>query len=73
MIELTPAAACTLYLGATLAFLLGLWIYHHYSSRHKKIITVAHKLHVCEYCHFAYLAELGKDVTQCPQCQSFNK
>lgn len=73
MIELTPAAACTLYLGATLATLLGLWIYHHYQSRHKKIITFAQKLHVCEYCHFAYLAELGKDVTQCPQCQSFNK
>lgn len=73
MIELTPAAACTLYLGTTLAILLGLWIYHHYQSRNKKIITVAQQLHVCEYCHFAYLAELGKEVTRCPQCQSFNK
>jgi hypothetical protein len=73
MIELTPTVACTLYLSATLAFLLGLWGFQHYNSRHKKLITVARELFVCEYCHFAYLGELGKEVTQCPQCQSFNK
>ncbi len=73
MIELTPTAALTLYLSLTLAVVLGLWAYQHYKSRHKKLITAAHKLCVCEYCHFAYLGELGKEVTQCPQCQSYNK
>lgn len=73
MIELTPTTACTLYLSATLAFILSLWIYHHYQSRHNKLITVAQELFICEYCHFAYLGELGKEVTQCPQCASFNK
>jgi hypothetical protein len=73
MIELTPTTACTLYLSATLALLLSLWIYQHYRLRHKKLITVAQELHVCEYCHYAYLADLGRNVTQCPQCQSYNK
>jgi hypothetical protein len=73
MIELTPTAALTLYLSATLAFILTLWVYQHYKSRHKKVTTVAHMLCVCEYCHFAYLGEVGREVTQCPQCKSFNK
>jgi len=73
MIELNPTTACTLYLSATLMLVLSLWIYHHYRFRRKKLIVAAQELFVCEYCHFAYLAELGKKVTQCPQCKSFNK
>lgn len=73
MIELTPTAALTLYLSATLAIVLSLWIYHHYKSRHKKLVTLSQELFICEYCHFAYLDERGKKVTHCPQCQSFNK
>jgi hypothetical protein len=28
---------------------------------------------VCEYCHFCYLDSHNREVTQCPQCHSFNK
>ena len=71
MIELTPTAALTLYFTTTLAFILGLWIYQH--VRVKKVVTAAQELVVCEYCHFAYLGELSKEVTQCPQCRSYNR
>ncbi len=73
MIELTPSIAINLYLGLTLALVLGIWFYHHYTSKAKKILPSDKRLYVCEYCHFAYLEESAKEVTQCPQCQSFNK
>lgn len=73
MIELTSSTAAMLYLCMTLSVLLGLWAYQHYRSRRQKIVIIEQKLAVCEYCHFAYLADLSKNVTQCPQCRCFNK
>lgn len=73
MIELSANTAVMLYLCLTLTFLLGLWISQHYHTRTKKIVTSEHELHVCEYCHFAYLEANHKKITQCPQCHLFNK
>ncbi len=73
MIELTPITALMLYLCLTLATLMGIWGWHHLSSRKKKIVITEQELLVCEYCHFAYLAQISKGVTKCPQCDSFNK
>ena len=73
MIELSANTAVMLYLCLTLTILLGLWSYHHYQSRRKKIVTSDYELHVCEYCHFAYLEADFKDITQCPQCKLLNK
>lgn len=73
MITLTATTAAMLYLCVTLTVLLGIWTYHHYKSRSNKIIVVEQELLICEYCHFAYLVDLSKKVTQCPQCHCFNK
>ncbi len=73
MIELSTNTAVMLYLVVTLSAVLGMWIFHHYSTRKKKIILAAQELQVCEYCHFVYLIDLEKEITQCPQCRSFNK
>lgn len=73
MIELSTNTAMMLYLVLTLGFVLGIWIYNQYFSKRKKISIAARELLVCEYCHCAYLEELGKPVTQCPQCHSYNK
>lgn len=73
MIELSPSIALLLYLGLTMGIILGLWVFQHYRSRTQTIFTQEKNLHVCEFCHHAYLAETTRDVTQCPQCKSFNK
>jgi hypothetical protein len=73
MIELSTTTAIMLYLCMTLATLLSLWGYHHYQSRKKKVDLSHQRLIVCEYCHFAYLDRVTKPVTQCPQCESYNK
>lgn len=73
MIEISPNTAVMLYLGLTLAVLLGIWCSHHYFSRKEKISLLEQELLVCEYCHCAYLEDLGKKITQCPQCRSFNR
>lgn len=72
MIELLPATAFMVYLLMTLIPLLGIWAYHHYRVRKTKVVTEAQRLLVCEYCSFAYLDDIGKKVTRCPQCQSYN-
>lgn len=73
MIEVSPATAVMLYLALTLVVVLGLWGYNHYRTRHRRLKMEAHKLLVCEYCHYAYLEAHEATVTQCPQCHSFNK
>lgn len=73
MIELSANTACMVYLCLTIGIVLGIWGYHHYTSRRRKIVLVERELLVCEYCSYAYLEDLGKAVTQCPQCQSYNK
>lgn len=72
MIELTPTTALMTYLGLTLLCLLVIWIIQLYFSRHKKVYIPEKSLFVCEYCHFAYLKEEGKKISQCPQCRSYN-
>jgi uncharacterized paraquat-inducible protein A len=73
MIELTFASAFMLYLCLTLFMLFGLWIYNHYCSRRKEILPCEQELTICEYCHFAYLEDSAKKLTQCPQCESYNQ
>lgn len=73
MIELSSTSAFTLYLGITLALILGIWIYHHVTGSKKKLSLIEKELLVCEYCQCVYLAGKYLKVTQCPQCQSFNK
>lgn len=73
MIEISYQAAFTLYLCMTVAVVLGFWIARHFSTKNRKLVVEEKELKTCEYCHFAYLDERGKEVTRCPQCRSFNK
>jgi ribosomal protein L37AE/L43A len=73
MIEVSPATGVMLYLGLTLFLIFGLWGFNHYRTRKHHLKLEAQQLLVCEYCHFAYLEGLELQVTQCPQCHSFNK
>lgn len=73
MIEVSTSTAFLLYLGFALLTLLGLWSWQHYQTRQKRLSLIAQELLVCEYCHTAYLGDIGKQVTRCPCCRSFNK
>jgi hypothetical protein len=73
MIEISPDTAFLLYIGMTLLILLGTWTYHHYCSSKRKLVLMEYELSVCEYCHFAYLATRGDELTRCPQCKSLNQ
>lgn len=73
MIELTFVTAFMLYLGSTLALILGIWGFSHYQTKNKQIMSLEKSLSTCEYCHFAYLNDSAKKITQCPQCGSYNR
>lgn len=72
MVELTYNSAFVLYLGLTLACVLGVWFYEHYKAKKRVIIPCEQRLSICEYCHFAYLGDAAKKMSRCPQCQSIN-
>jgi len=73
MIELSPTTALMVYLGFALAFLLGIWIFSHYKTKRRPILPSEKDLHVCEFCHFAYLDVGAKKITRCPRCESLNQ
>lgn len=73
MIVISTNTAVMLYLILTLALLLVLWSVQHFRQRSKKVIVAKDELFKCEFCHFAYLSDRSKKVTQCPECKSFNK
>lgn len=72
MIELTPTTALMLYLFLTLGVLMLIWAWSHYHQRGRKVSLTEQKLHICEYCHFAYVEDQTKSVNRCPQCNSYN-
>lgn len=73
MIEVSPALAILLYLGATTGILFGLWLAQHYLSKRKVIVIDEKTLKVCEFCSYSYLMPSDKKISQCPQCKSFNQ
>lgn len=73
MIELTFHTLFILYLSATLATVLGVWIYSHYRMKRRSFFTTEKALFICEYCHFAYVEDSAKPLNRCPQCGFFNK
>lgn len=73
MIELTFSTAFMLYLCITMIIVLGVWIYHHYDSKKRRVFSNEEALRICEYCYYAYLEDSVKHVNQCPQCGLFNK
>lgn len=73
MIEVAPSTGFMLYLAITLSTLLLIWVSYHFKARKRVVITPEALLLVCEYCQCAYVDDRTKAVTQCPQCNSFNK
>jgi uncharacterized paraquat-inducible protein A len=73
MIELTFTMAFMLYLSLTLFTVMGFWIYSHFRTKSKTILTCEKELCVCEFCHYAYLEEQIKTLNKCPQCGLLNK
>lgn len=73
MIEVAPNTAIMIYLAIFLTVIMGLWLYTHVVKRNNKIVTTEQRLLVCEYCQCAYVEDQTKEVTKCPECESFNK
>lgn len=73
MIALTAPTAIMIYLGVTLGSLLLLWFISHLYTRNAKLLLTEHQLYECEFCQNLYLDQKSVEVTQCPQCESFNK
>lgn len=73
MIELTFNTLFILYLGLTIAVVLGIWIVSHYRIRRRTFFSTEKALFICEYCLFAYIEDGVKHLNRCPQCGLYNK
>lgn len=72
MIEMNCSTALMVYLCFTMGVLLLFWTITHYLTRKQKIICVEEEIVTCEYCQFSYLKNIGKAISKCPQCHSYN-
>lgn len=73
MISLSASGAIVLYLMFTLGTLFAFWIYHHFHSKNRVILSPQEELFLCEYCHSLYTEKSLKVVNRCPICQCLNK
>lgn len=72
MINVDKVTALLFYLFFFLFLYLGTWIARHFNERKKGGVAPPYRLVACEYCAYNYLADEGKNITNCPQCNSYN-
>ena len=72
-VEMDLSTAFLLYLAVTLGTLLSLWVIRNVLRRGCRVVLPEIQLYNCEFCKETYLDDNDKEVTKCPQCQSFNK
>lgn len=73
MIEITPSSAFLIYLLLSLGTLMAIWLYSHYLDKKKQHVALDSRLTTCEYCHTTYVTPSDQSISNCPQCNSFNK
>jgi hypothetical protein len=73
MIEVSPEAACVIYLIGAFFLMFGFWIYHYRKNSKNEVVSFPTKRFTCEFCLASYLEDPVKSITRCPECHSLNK
>lgn len=73
MIELSLTSAFLIYFSVALLGIFSLWVIGNKKSRTIYSSLYHQEIQRCEYCHYPYLKEKTEQISQCPQCRSFNK
>ena len=67
------ATAVTLYLLSSLAAVFAFWILFEKKAVMPKFVREEADLWECSICTYAYVDSTHQEISQCPQCRSYNK
>jgi rubrerythrin len=67
--------AISAYMGAIVAFLVGIWMWIEFNAHGGYMggLGAAQRKWRCDYCGYVYLGGKEENISQCPRCQSYNK
>lgn len=72
MIDIELTHALVLYSGILAVIALSVWAYTEFSTRRVHRVLEQQYLWRCTFCGYTYLDDSGQELSQCPQCESFN-
>ena len=73
MFRLDISTAVFLYLISSLGFIFILWIFFEKSVSLPKFVREEADVWECTICAYIYVDSTHQEISQCPQCKSYNK
>ena len=73
MIRVDVSMAIFLYLMSSLIILFFLWIFFEKTTALPKFVREEADVWECAICAYTYVDSTHKEISQCPQCKSYNK
>lgn len=73
MIPVDISTAIVLYVMASLFILFFLWIFLEKKSALPKFVRPEADVWECRICAYTYVDSTHQEISQCPQCRSYNK
>ncbi len=73
MFKLDVSSAVFLYLMSTLLVIFVLWIFFEKKVVLPKFIREEADVWECAICSYTYVDSTHHEISQCPQCKSYNK
>ena len=73
MLKLDISSAVFLYTMASLLAIFVLWIFFERSASLPKFVREEADVWECTICNYTYVDSTHHEISQCPQCKSYNK
>ena len=73
MFRLDVTMAIFLYLTSSLLAIFALWIFFERESVLPKFVREKADVWECTICAYTYVDSKQREISQCPQCKSYNK
>ncbi len=73
MLKLDVSSAVFLYLMSTLLVIFVLWIFFEKKAVLPKFVREEADVWECAICSYTYVDSTHHEISQCPQCKSYNK
>ena len=73
MLKLDVSTAVFLYVMSSLAVVFFLWIFFEKHTALPKFVREEADVWECAICAYTYVDSTHHEISQCPQCKSYNK
>lgn len=73
MIPVDISTAVLIYLCVTLVVVMFVWVRFERSGAFKKYTVHPKEVWNCSVCTYTYVDSLHQELSQCPQCKSWNR